>query len=512
LQLASILLLASVLREAHDPSQLPALHRKGVIILPVRSSTPEVDHPLLHARPTCPGLFYPTPAQDGQLVRIRIPGGLLTSQQSRVLSTVSDRLSNGAIDITTRANVQIRGLQSAVPDPILALLQAARLAAPLSSVDHLRNIMSSPMAGIDPAQRLDTRPLVQALDHYLSSDPALAGLSAKFSIGLDGGERVSIRQQPNDLRFTAIDQAEGLSLQLSLARAETLSLVLQPADCVPVVAALAKLYLDRVRQMPQSSRKPRFKQILATVDLADLEQDLIRQVSRIRILRPLTTDRIDREGDQRWETAPLGIQPQQDGRSALGIALPLGQLTSDQLRHLADLAETYGSGSLRLTPWRSLLLPDLPAHSIALVQQAIDRLGLSTATASLWGGLVACSGKTGCAASATDTQADAHQLVQVLEQQLALELALDQPLTIHFSGCPKSCAHHSSSDITLVGIQTEPIASYHLYIGDAEPPFGRQIAANLSPAEVPQRLADLLSAYQQQRSKQQTFREFANQP
>lgn len=501
-------------RLRHYSSQIPALHGEGVT-LSVRSTVGVYDSLLLSNPPICPGLFYTTAAQDGQLVRIRIPGGLLNGSQCRVLAEVAEQLGAGAIDVTNRANLQIRGLRSAVPAAILSQLQIAKLAAPLGGVDHLRNIMASPTAGIDPAQLLDTRSTVWALDEYLASEAAMAGLSPKFSIGIDGGEQVSIAQQPNDIRLMAIEHpgdwelAAGVYFRLSLAGVNPCSeILLQPEVCVAVVAALAKLYLDRVRQTPeaqQSVRKPRLKQILADVDLAGY---LTSSMEGVTVLRcPMGSPR-------GAAAAPLGVHPQRDGKFFLGIALPLGRLQSNQLRQLADLAERYGSGWLRLTPWRNLLLADLPAHHLAPVQQAIERLELSTATTSIWGGLVSCSGSTGCAASATDTQTDALTLAASLAQ-----LPLDQPIAIHFSGCTKSCAHHGSSDLTLVGVQSDAaISSYQLYVGDldaankADQPFGQRLAEDLLPSELPQRLAELLSIYQQQRSQpQQTFREFANQ-
>ncbi len=446
----------------------------------------------------CPGLFYTTAAQDGHLIRIRVPGGRLTSQQSRVLVEVSDRLGNRAIDVTNRANLQIRGLSGPMPGALLSQLQQAKLAAPFSQVDHLRNIMASPMAGIDPAQLIDTRPLVSALDEYLSSHPTLAGLSAKFSLGLDGGEQVSIHQQPNDLRLTAIqtEDGAGIDFHLSLpgmAETDAAPILLKPNHCVAVVAAIAQSYLDALA--PAS--KLRLKQVIQTRGIKaflDRTQDYLPSpLLRAADSPPLRSP----------SPLPLGIFSQaQVGRFAIGIALPLGRLATDQLGHLAALADRYGSGALRLTPWRSLMLTDIAEADLLTVQQQVELLGLSTSKTSVWGGLIACSGTTGCAASLTDTQTDAQTIAADLAQ-------LDLPLTIHCSGCPKSCAHHSSSDITLVGAAPH---CYRLYVGGTESPFGRQLAANVSPADLPTQISKLLAVYQRQRSyPSQSFREFADQ-
>ncbi len=484
------------------PFSIPTLHGEAVMILSVRSPDPTI------FTRSCPGLFYTTAAQDGHLIRIRVPGGLLTSQQCRVLLQLCDRLGKQAIDITNRANLQIRGLSEPLPEALLSQLQQAKLAAPLSQVDHLRNIMASPLAGIDPTQLIDTRPLVSALDEYLSSQPALASLSAKFSLGLDGGEQVSIRQQPNDLRLIAVQAEAGVEFQLKISGMdETGSILLNPSDCVAVVAAIAHAYQNALEPASQACLKhqARLKQVVQTLGSEAF-------LARVQAYLPFPLRRTSALSLGAANFAPpIGIFPQaQAGQSALGIALPLGRLEINQLEQLANLADGYGSGSLRLTAWRSLILTDLADADLLTVKQQVESLGVSTRKTSIWAGLMACSGKTGCASSLTDTQTDAMAIAAELDR-------LDLPLTIHFSGCPKSCAHHGSSDITLVGAASD---RYHLYIGSLEPPFGRQLLANLPVADLLVQINKLLSVYQRRRwpkagrrpsHPSQSFREFVDQ-
>ena len=446
----------------------------------------------------CPGLFYTTATQDGALLRLRTPGGLLNAQQCRELVSLSESLGSDAVDVTNRANIQIRGLDTTdlqqQVSRMAAQLMAAQLAAPIIRLDHLRNIMASPTAGIDPAQLLDSRPLVRALDAYISSEPTLAGLSPKFSIGLDGGEQVSIAQQPNDLQFTAVELDHQIYWQLDLSEIDPdFCILIQPETCVAVVAAIAQVYLLTVD--PALVRKPRLRQLFKA------EPDLLRDY-----LRPyLSSSLRSISQPHRPEYRHLGIHAQrQPEQSYIGIALPLGRLENQQLRQLANLAETYGSGTLRLTPWRNLLIPDIANAVLPTVQQQLAELGLSDD--SILGGLVACSGLTGCASAATDTQADALAVAAALTE---LERQ-HEPLTIHFSGCPKSCAHRISSDMALVGDPEQASPTYSLYVGEGDM-FGRLIATNLPPSELPQRLTNLLAAYDRQRRDEQSFREFVNQ-
>src|SRR5262245_38332724 len=154
-------------------------------------------------RIVCPGLFYAVPAQDGIISRIRTPSGMLTSQQSCVVAHFADQYGDGYIQITNRANLQIRAVRTVPPPTMLTTFQAAGLAASRVSVDHLRNIMASPTAGIDPQALIDTRALITALDDAIAQHAEFAGLPAKFSVGIDGGEVVSIRNRPNDIWLMA---------------------------------------------------------------------------------------------------------------------------------------------------------------------------------------------------------------------------------------------------------------------------------------------------------------------
>jgi ferredoxin-nitrite reductase len=451
---------------------------------------------------TCPTLFQPTDALDGKLVRIRIPGGILTSEQGRVLADTSDRLGSSAIEVTNRANIQLRGVKGSIPPEILFQLQEVGLAGKMLLVDGVRNIMASPTAGIDPEQLIDTRFIVKQLAQRIGSNFKFAELSPKFSIGIDGGEKVSIWQQPNDILLQAVkkqEDRERVWFHLYLAGIDARVACL-PEDCIAVVEAIAEVYLDLVDA--NITRKPRLKQVLQQIGL-DNYLDRIKKyfpnLSDSNYTRP-TTDTCDR----------LGIHHQlQPHLYYMGIALPLGRLTTDRLRQICDIAKKYGNGSVRLTPWRSILLPDI--QDTSSVEQQLEELGLSSATNTIWEGSIACSGTSGCAASVTDTQSDAFALAEYISNNLTL----DKPLTIHLTGCPKSCAHHGSSDLTLVGVQIDKgdrqIAGYHLYGGNQEPPFGKLLLSNLEPNRLPEKIAQILAIYQREGEKKGlSWQEFIN--
>ncbi len=441
----------------------------------------------------CPGLFYQTAAQDGWLSRIRLPGGRLTGAQAKYLATIAQDYGNGQIWLTNRSNVQLR-LAAAMPAGALARLQTLGLAAVDARVDHLRNIMASPTAGIDRSALIDVGPLVGAIDDYLSSHSELAALSAKFSIGLDGGEAVSIRDRRNDLWFVAesFDQ-----LRVYFGSDDT-GIVVGPDGVVEIVAAIGRIYWTIAPQIlgdgeRRKSRKPRWREIVDYLGLDEIKVPLLKgdlggsPLSRSTVLRNLRFDRQDlippSPPNSFGEASPtkggdmnhIGIHAQNDDLHYVGIVMPLGKLQSSQLLKLAQLAETHGNGELRLTPWQNVIIPNV-AQPIEL-QNHLTHLGYSTDRANPFAALVACSGSPGCASSFTATQSDAMQIGEYLMDKL------DRPVNIHVSGCSKGCAQPYASDIALMGVES---GNYDLYVRSGAQIFGKLIRSNVAPIDLPQ--------------------------
>jgi ferredoxin-nitrite reductase len=178
---------------------------------------------------------------------------------------------------------------------------------------------------------------------------------------------------------------------------------------------------------------------------------------------------------------------------------------------LAHLAQVYGSGTLRLTPWQNVLIPDVPDQHVPALQQASARLGLPASVTPAWSALVACAGNTGCSSSATNTTAHARALAG----DLARRVPLDRPVNIHVSGCAKSCAQHHPSDIALLGT-TIPhgdtsVEGYHVYVGTGDEPFGRLLYQAVPAAEIPTLLTRMRHIYQNHRcTPDESFGVFVN--
>ncbi|MGF1540991.1 MAG: precorrin-3B synthase [Pleurocapsa sp.] len=470
---------------------------------------------------TCPGLFYNTSALDGIIYRLRTPGGIIDSNQCRSLADLSESLGDGFVQITNRANLQVRAINKISFD-VLQHLQAIALAAQNNKIDHLRNIMSSPTAGIDQSQLIDTLPLVKALDKYISSHPHLAELPPKFSVGFNGGEAVSIANFHNEILFVAVQEDLNVYFRLYLSvekgKPPVDAGILLKADatdpsfyggshahqaveqCLPVAIALMEVYLegvDLLKNKINSGKKPRLRQILQQWGLDSFLDRLSCHLS----FPLLDQSPISEYSRQHLSYGHIGIHfQQQQGLSYVGLVIPLGRLTSQQIKQLANLAEVYGDSTIRLTPWQNLLIPNIPNSKIAELKSNITALGLSYSPNHPYSALVACTGNTGCASSATDTKNHALALAKYLEDKLIL----NQPVNIHFTGCSKSCAQNTMSDITLLGTTIQKkdrtVEGYHVYLKEKRErfnphinnKFGQLVYSNVLAEDIPALIEQIL--------------------
>ncbi len=465
----------------------------------------------------CPGLFYGTPAADGFLVRLRIPGGLLDQQQVRTIATILNHWDQPTLQVTNRGNLQLRGITTAPTPEMFQALQAVGLAAQNPQIDRLRNFMVSPTAGIDPQELLDPRPYLWAIDSYLQNHPELAALPSKFSIGIDGGGAVGIGMRSperwvakspkgwvaksplawehryNEIQLSAVTIKDEIYFHLALGGDKQLldaQVVLKPIDCVSVIAALATVYLEYSQQAPP--RQQRMKHLLE-------DWGLEAYLERVNQLLPTPLRR--REKLVLSPTIPYsywGVHPQrQEQFSYVGINLPLGKITAAQWISLGQLSTTLGNGELRLTPWQSVIVPYVPSDQVPELLKHLEELGLSASATRPDAAIVACAGKPGCTASATHTQNHAWEL----SKELTKKIKSLTPVNIHLTGCAKSCAQASPAEITLLGRAIERdgviIEGYDVYVGDGQQSCAQQIYQGTF-AEILPLMPQILQRYQGQ--------------
>jgi ferredoxin-nitrite reductase len=468
------------------------------------------------------GLFYVAPSQDAYMLRLRLPGGILTAHQASGLADIAERFGGGHADITTRANLQLREIGAAHPIEVLTAIDELGLTSRGAGADNIRNLTGSPLAGIDPQELIDTRPLTRTLHHHILNHRELYGLPRKFNIAFDGGGRIGVLEDTNDIGFAAVRVGpgkpvpEGVYFRMLLGGltghggfARDSGVLLEPGEPVDAAAAILRVFIDHGDRTDR--RKARLKYLVERWGMDRILAEAAQH--RTAPWRFVPAELCDRRGPVD-RLAHVGIHPQkQPGLCYLGMIARGARLTAAQLRGLADIARRRGSGILRLTIWQNLLLSDVPAEQAAETAGEIDSLGLATRAGPISAGLVACTGSAGCKFALADTKRHALAIADHLEPRLAL----DQPLNIHLTGCPNSCAQHYVGDIGLLAAKVDlgdedEVEGYHMVVGGAagdDPALGREICRDIPAEALADRLAAGLAAYLARRGAGESFRAFA---
>jgi ferredoxin-nitrite reductase len=455
----------------------------------------------------CPDIYHPAVARDGLLTRLRIPGGVLNVAQCMAIEQLLTATGLDYIQVTNRANLQLRALTKDLDLAVLTALTDCGLAAGNRAVDGIRNIMLSPTAGIDPQELIDVRPLAAAWHDYLTDRPELGILSTKFSVGFDGGGSVGIVDRPNDIALLAVSDNE-FSFYLGMGKRGSapvpIPLRLGIDECIPMMAAIAQTYRQGMELFGENAaRKLRLRDVVNYWGLTGFSETVQREFegSGRFIFKNLHQEWAVVKPDENYH---LGTHRQsQPDRYYLGIVLPLGRWNRLQIEGLGEIADRYGSGAIRLTPWQNIILPDIKSADLERVQSLITELGLIHTANHPSSLLRACAGSSGCQFGATDTQRDAIDL----SNYLAANFTLDRPVSIHFSGCDKSCAQHDRAEITLWGVEGQNC--YRLEIAGVPAEFRQDFSDLFTPAQVPIAIGQSIDAYHYQRlNPQESFQAF----
>ena len=463
------------------------------------------------------GLFYVAPNQNAYMCRLRLPGGILSAHQLAGLADLADDCAGGYADVTTRANLQLREIPAGKPIEVLMRLTELGITARGSGADNIRNITGSPTAGIDRQELLDARPHARSLHHFILHHRELYGLPRKFNIAFDGGGAIPVLEDTNDIAFTAVAVADGFGVppgvyyRLALGGitghrdfARPTGVIIKPEEANAVCYAILRVFIDNGDRTNRA--KARLKYVLDAWGfdrfLAETEKVLGRPLTRI-------SDEAFAPSPPQQRHGHIGVHPQkQDGLHYIGVVCPVGRLTSARMRGLAEIAQRFGSGTIRLTVWQNLLISDVPEARVAEAVAAIEALGLGVSASALRSGLVACTGNAGCRFAASNTKRHGAELVEWLEDRIAV----DRPINIHLTGCHNSCAQHYIADIGLLGARVDrgedTVEGYDLHVGGGAGPdqaIGRLIVPGIAADDLPPRVLALLRAWMTERSPDEGF-------
>jgi len=470
------------------------------------------------------GIFHVAPAQDSYMCRLRIPNGILKHWQLAGLADLADRLCGPFCHVTTRANLQLREIPPKHAVDLIEGIQDLGLSSRGSGADNIRNVTGTPTAGIDPQELIDTRPYAREWHYHILNDRSLTGLPRKFNVAFDGAGKIAVLEDTNDIAFAAVAVQAGFGadpgvwFRLGIGGitghkdfAKETGVIVRPEEATKVADAIVRVFIDTGDRT--NRLKARLKYVLDSMGhekfMATVEERLGRPFTRVPPEAIAPRPAFDR-------MAHIGVHRQkQDGLNWIGVSLPLGKLTCDQMRGLAAIARGIGDGEIRLTVWQNLLIPGVRDENVAPASAAIEKLGLAVKASEIRAGLIACTGNQGCKFAASDTKRHAAEIGEWCESRVDIET----PLNIHLTGCHHSCAQHYISDIGLIGAKVpvgagdDTVEGYHLFAGGSFGPqadVGREVYHDLKATDAPQTVERLLKAYLTHRaSPDETFLSFA---
>ena len=407
----------------------------------------------------CPGALRPMQSGDGWLVRLRRTAGVLSLEHARAIADLARRHGNGLIDLSSRANLQIRGLTEASLAPLTAELRALGLLDGNADAEAVRKVVVSPLAGLDPSAVLDALPLAQALEARLAAHAGLHRLPAKFGFLIDDGGAFGLADVDADIRFEAFEldppslRAEGEAIQgptyagpwvaspsartdggamlaVRLGGDAEVAGVCPPHEVADVATRVALMFLSLRGDGDEAPRRMR---------------DLIARDGREAIVAAAALDPpIKYDACPRTDLAAIiGAHPLGEAYF-LGVAAPFGRLHADDLDALASAARQAGARELRLTPWRALLAVGLARDAAAAMGRALAPADLILDPNDPRLAVAACAGAPACRSASTRVHEDAAMFAPLLA-------SLKGGVALHVSGCAKGCARRAATRFTLVG-------------------------------------------------------------
>jgi ferredoxin-nitrite reductase len=503
-------------REEHPFDAYPRLKQQALINAP--------PSPADNFRWRYYGLFYVAPAQDSYMCRLRIPNGVLKHWQFEGLADLAERFCGPFCHVTTRANLQVREIPPKHAVVLIEGIQDLGLCSRGSGADNIRNVTGTPTAGIDPQELIDTREYAREWHYHILNDRSLTGLPRKFNVAFDGAGKIAVLEDTNDIAFAAIDVKDGFGVEpgvwfrLGIGGitghkdfARETGIIVKPTDATKVADAIVRAFIDTGDRT--NRLKARMKYVIDGMGmdkfLALVEEKLGQAFTRVPAEALAPRPAFDR-------MAHIGVHKQkQEGLNWIGVALPLGKVTCEQMRGLAKIARDLGDGEIRLTVWQNLLIPGVRDENVALAVGAIEAIGLAVSASQIRAGLIACTGNAGCKFTASDTKRHAAAIGDWCDPRVEI----DTPLNIHLTGCHHSCAQHYISDIGLiaakvpVGEEDDTVEGYHLFAGGGFGPnaeIGHEVYHDLKAEDAPQTVEKLLKAYLAHRaSPDETFLSFA---
>ena len=446
------------------------------------------------------GVFFRRQTPGHFMMRLRIPNGIMSAMQLRTIGELSGEYGKGFADLTTRQQIQLRWFTINDVPEIWERLKAVELISLQTGMDNIRGVIGCPVAGLTPNELFDASPVVLEFTQLLVGNKAFTNLPRKFNVTITACKDVCTHAESQDLALTPatreIAGAEVAGFNIAAGGklgsggfriASPLNVFVTPEEASAVCSHIVAIFRDH------GARELRTKARLAFL-VENWGVEKFRAELERRIDRPLAAAGRDQRGAK--HTDHIGVfRQKQAGLNYIGLAVPVGRITSEQMLAVADLAENYGSGQLRLTVGQNIILTNVPDGRIGELTQEPVLQELRYDPSEVMRGLVSCTGMDYCHFALIDTKGWALKTARYLEAQLGKT----QPLRMHWSGCPASCGNHTISEIGLLGknikINGEVVEAVDVFAGGAagmEPNLPIKILEDVPCEDLPGAVAGLV--------------------
>jgi sulfite reductase (ferredoxin) len=452
------------------------------------------------------------------MLRVRIDGGQLSTDQLRVISHISEKYARGTADITDRQNIQLHWIEIESMPAIWEALDAVGLDTTEACGDTPRVIMGCPLAGMDADELIDATPEIAAVADKYIGDPSLSNLPRKFKSSISGCSSQCTHHEINDVAFAAVRHPEtgevgydlwvGGGLSTNPMIAKRLGVFVKPGQVPEVWAAVASVFRDygyrRLRH------RARIKFLIADWGTAKFREVLENEYLGYALPDGPAPVQIDSAARDH-----VGVHQQSDGLFYVGFAPRVGRVNGSTLGEIAALADKYGSGRVRTTAEQKMVIVDVPPASVDSLVAELDALGLPARPSVFRRHTMACTGIEFCKLAIVETKGRAASLIDELERRLP---GFDSPVTINVNGCPNSCARIQVADIGLKGSLVTDAAGhqvegFQIHLGGtmtggnaAGSGFGRKVRGLKATAEeLPDYVERVLRRYDAARAVGETF-------
>ena len=410
------------------------------------------------------GLFFRKPTPGNFMLRLRMQGGKTSARQLRVIADLSDEYGKGFCDLTTRQQIQLRWFTLGDAPEVWRRLEEVGLHSKQTGLDNVRGVCGCPVAGLTPQELVDASPVIRQFDEILVGNKEFTNLPRKFNVTISGCMENCCHPETQDIglvpAYRELDgvQVNGFNVLVGGKQgsggyrpATPLDVFVRPEEGAEVCAEITRLFRDHGARA--SRVRARLAFLVEDRGIGWLRNELGRRLGRV--LHNAGTDM-----RKKHHVDHLGIHPQKKpGRNhegpplhTVGLLVPVGRITTQQMRGVADLADCYGNGDVRVTVGQNLIVCNVPENRLGALTEEPLLQELPFDPSPIMRGLVACTGIDYCGQALIETKGYALEIARELERRTAGRKV--QPLTIHWSGCPAGCGLHSVATIGLQGCRS----------------------------------------------------------